>query len=100
VLQIRWLRVATWTLVAVLSGAVAVVVFQTCMRYRYEKIGGVLWRVDQISDQRCRVLRTRIDCSLPKSVSTSTSLSTSTSTSTTTSARHVLVLHGGRAGSQ
>lgn len=92
-LQSRWFRVATWAFVAVLSGAIAALVFQSFMRYRYEEIGGVLWRVDQVTDQRCRVLRKRSDCSLPKSNSTSTSLSSSVSTSTSTSVRHVVVIH-------
>jgi hypothetical protein len=49
------------------------------MRYRYERIGGILWRVDQITNQRCRVVGKIDDCTPLKSPSMSTSLSTSVS---------------------
>ena len=82
-LQNHWLRAAGWALVVALSIAVFAVVFQSSGRYRYEKLGGIMWRVDQISGQRCRVIHGNINCTPLKtgSMSTSTSLSTSTSVS-------------------
>lgn len=92
-LQNRRLRAATWSFVAVLAAGLFVIVFQTQIRYRYETIGGIRWRVDQITDQRCRVLETGVMCgpdlstsvsqspSKSKSKSKSVSISTSTSTS-------------------
>lgn len=84
-LQNRGLRAATWCLVAILAAGIFAVVFENGIRYRYEAIGGVLWRIDQITDQRCRVAAGGADCIFPSSASISKSRSTSTSTSTSTS---------------
>lgn len=81
-LQNRGLRAATWCLVAILAAGIFAVVFENGIRYRYEAIGGVLWRIDQITDQRCRVAVGGVDCILPPSNSISKSRSVSTSTST------------------
>jgi divalent metal cation (Fe/Co/Zn/Cd) transporter len=75
------MRALAWSLAAVFSLIVAIVIFQTGMRYRYERLGGILWRVDQITNQRCRVLGSAVDCAPLQSTSTSTSKSTSTSLS-------------------
>ena len=82
-LRSPWLRVATWSLVAVVAAGLFVVFFQAGMRYRYEELGGVLWRIDQLTNQRCRVIAAGSSCVvvLPKSTSVSKSISTSTSTS-------------------
>ena len=77
----HWLRAASWALVAVLVMTVVAAVFQYYVRYRYERLGGILWRVDQLTNQRCRVIGDNVDCNPPSSVSTSTSTSLSTSTS-------------------
>jgi hypothetical protein len=62
------------------------IVFQTGMRYRYEKIGGALWRIDQVTNQRCRIASKGAACAAPAS-STSISKSPSISISTSTSLR-------------
>jgi hypothetical protein len=80
-LQDYCLRGATWGLVVVFAALTVVVVFQSGMRYRYENLGGILWRVDQVTNQRCRVSSYGLVCSLPNSTSPSTSTSTSTSLS-------------------
>lgn len=76
-----WLRAAAWTLVVIFSSATFNVVFQSLMRYRYERIDGIVWRVDELTNQRCPVIRGRIYCSNSHSTSVSPSLSTSVSTS-------------------
>lgn len=88
-LRNRWLRVATWSVVAVVAAGVFMVFFETGMRYRYEELGGILWRVDQITNQRCRVIAQGAACVrwLPRSTSISRSISTSTSTSTSLTAK-------------
>jgi hypothetical protein len=80
-LQNRWLRAANLALIVVAAFAILTGVFQTFMRYRYETLGGTLWRVDQLTSERCRVGKSGVICAVPKSASTSTSMSTSTSTS-------------------
>jgi hypothetical protein len=54
--------------------------FQLFFRYTYFQNGGVLWRVDRLTQQMCRYNPGDGGCVVPKP-STSTSLSTSTSTS-------------------
>ncbi|HYL28267.1 MAG TPA: hypothetical protein VEW74_10575 [Candidatus Nitrosotalea sp.] len=80
-LQNHWLRAASWALAAVLFAAIFAGVFQVAVRYRYEKLDGVTWRVDQLTNQRCRVVGKAVDCGPPASASTSTSTSLSTSIS-------------------
>ncbi len=79
--------IAAWVLVAVISSVVALLVFQSFVRYRYERLGGVTWRIDQLTNQRCRMTPQGPDCAPDLSTSTSTSLSTSTSTSLTVATR-------------
>jgi len=64
------------------------VVFQLFFRYQYIETDGVLWRVDRITQQTCRITLGKADCASavadtkPKfSTSTSTSISLSTSVS-------------------
>lgn len=89
-LRNRGLRVGMWSFVSILAAAVIAISFQTGMRYRYEEIGGVMWRVDQITSQRCRVLPHGVLCGAPASTSISNSISTSTSTSMSVVVRRVV----------
>jgi len=58
-----------------------VMIFLRSGRYRYENLGGILWRVDTLSGERCRIIRDAAQCGPIKSKSTSTSVSLSTSVS-------------------
>ena len=87
--QSRQILSATIFLVAMIALGLFAAVFQIFVRYRYEQISGALWRVDEISGQRCIVAAPYKPCLPPKSPSqsTSTSASLSVSPSTSTSAR-------------
>lgn len=80
-LQNHWLRAASWALAALLFAVIFIGVFQVAVRYRYERLDGVTYRIDQLTNQRCRVVGNAVDCSPPVSISTSTSTSLSTSIS-------------------
>lgn len=70
-----------WIAAALL--AALAVVFQFFLRYEYVVRGPVLWRIDRVTREACRIVRTQVDCSddsHSSSPSTSTSVSTSTST--------------------
>ena len=70
-------------LVAVALFAMLLDVFQFFLRYEYIHKGSVLWRVDRLTRQVCRVATgARLDCSNRQSTSLSVSPSLSTSTST------------------
>jgi hypothetical protein len=69
------------------------VIFQLFFRYEYLENGGVLWRIDRVTQQMCQVRIGDAKCAADPpasftrnvSTSTSTSLSTSLSTSGSTS---------------
>ena len=64
--------------------AILLLVFQIFLRYEYIQRGPVLWRIDRVTREVCRINGADVDCSgKPHSFSTSVSTSTSTSTSTT-----------------
>jgi hypothetical protein len=84
----RWVSLGAGALLVAAAFVFLIVTFQTNGRYRYETIGGVQWRIDEITNRRCRVVGQSVDCSPPKSTSVSTSTSTSTSLSVTTVVRH------------
>lgn len=73
--------IATWILAAAVLITILAVAFQYGARFRYETIGGILWRVDEFTGQRCRVIGRSVNCAQPASVSTSTSTSLSVSPS-------------------
>ena len=75
-----------WVLYA-LGGFVAIaLIFQFFLRYQYLENGGVLWRVDRLTQQMCQVSIGTARCAaVVPSTSVTSSLSTSTSTSTSTS---------------
>jgi hypothetical protein len=67
--------------------ALAVQVFA---RYQYVVDNGVVWRIDRITQQACRVVQNRVNCAPPPhSTSSSTSISVSPSLSTSA---HLFVL--------
>lgn len=71
-------------LLAVAMLALLAAIFQVFLRYEYIPRGPVLWRIDRVTSQACRVDGARVDCvATPPSTSTSPSMSLSTSTSTT-----------------
>jgi len=62
--------------------AFCALVIQLFARYQYVVDNGVVWRVDRITQQACRVAQARADCAAPlRSTSTSISVSPSVSTS-------------------
>lgn len=67
--------------------AVCALIFQIFARYEYVVDNGVVWRIDRITHQACRVVQARVDCAQPVH-STSTSISVSPSLSTSS---HLLV---------
>lgn len=65
---------------------------QIFARYQYVVDNGVVWRIDRITQQACRVIRNRVNCAAPVhsgSISTSSSISVSPSMSTSS---HLFVL--------
>ena len=84
----RSFTIAAWVLAAIGLVAILVVAFQNGARFRYETIGGIRWRVDEFTGQRCRVVGKAVECAPPASVSTSTSTSVSVSTSTSVKISH------------
>lgn len=79
------LRLALYAIAVLALLAAIVLVF---LRYQYVERQGVVWRVDRITHQRCRLVNGHADClARTPSSSLSTSVSTSTSTSTRTSTR-------------
>ena len=70
-------------LCAIAALAILAAVFQFFLRYQYIEQRGVVWRIDRVTHQKCRLVNGRANCSAkPPSSSVSTSLSTSTSVST------------------
>lgn len=68
--------------------AFCALVIQIFARYQYVVDNGVVWRIDRITQQACRVAQNRVDCAAPlRSTSTSISVSPSVSTSS-----HLIVL--------
>ena len=86
----RFIPIAAWAITAIALVAILAVAFQYGVRYRYEQIGGMLWRVDQLTGQHCRVVRKGVDCGPLRSVSTSTSTSVSVSTSLSVKSSHAV----------
>lgn len=79
----RALDKASPALIAIALFAMLLAVFQFFLRYEYIHKGSVLWRVDRLTRQVCRVVAgARLDCSGRESTSLSVSPSLSTSTST------------------
>jgi hypothetical protein len=64
---------------AILFVALLAFLFQAFGRYQYRVDDGVVWRIDRITQQVCRVTHGVAYCSGSVSTSTSTSLSPSTS---------------------
>ena len=83
--------IAAWVLAAIGLLAILAAAFQYGARFRYETIGGIRWRVDEFTGQRCRVIGKFVNCAPPASASTSTSTSLSVSTSTSVKASHPTV---------
>ncbi len=76
-------------LIAIALLAMLLCVFQFFLRYEYIHKGSVLWRVDRLTRQVCRVVPgARLDCSGKQSTSLSVSPSLSVSTSTVLGAAH------------
>jgi len=78
-------RRTTW-IAFILGALVFVAILAACIqlfaRYQYVLDSGVVWRIDRITHQVCRVVNGNVDCTPPShSRSTSTSLSPSISTS-------------------
>jgi hypothetical protein len=70
-------------LVVIVLFAILLGVFQFFLRYEYVHTGSVLWRVDRLTRQVCRVAPgAHLDCSGKHSTSLSVSPSLSVSTST------------------
>lgn len=84
----RSVAVAAWFLAAIALAAILTAAFQYGARFRYETIGGIMWRVDEFTGQRCRVIGKSVNCTPPASVSTSTSTSLSVSPSTSVKTSH------------
>ena len=84
----RSFTIAARVLIGLALMAILAAAFQYGARFRYERIGGILWRIDEFTGQRCRVVGKAVDCAPLASVSTSTSTSTSVSTSTTVKHSH------------
>ena len=81
------MRSAILFFAAVVAICVLAFLFQTFMRYRYEQVGGALWRVDEFSGARCVVAAPYRPCLVPKSTSLSTSTSASLSLSPSVSVK-------------
>jgi hypothetical protein len=65
-------------------------IVQVFARYQYVVDNGVVWRIDRITQQACRVVQNRVNCAAPAhSTSSSTSISVSPSLSTSS---HLVVL--------
>ncbi|HEY6325814.1 MAG TPA: hypothetical protein VIW73_04770 [Candidatus Cybelea sp.] len=65
---------------------------QVFARYQYVVDNGVVWRIDRITQQTCRVVQNRVNCAAPvRSISTSSSSSISVSPSISTSS-HLFVI--------
>lgn len=75
------MRSAILFFAAVVAVCALTLLFQTFIRYRYEQVGGVLWRVDELGGARCVVGAPYTPCLAPKSTSLSTSTSASLSVS-------------------
>lgn len=70
--------------------AFCAIIIQVFARYQYVVDNGVVWRIDRITQQACRVVQNRVNCAAPvRSNSNSTSISVSPSVSTSS---HVFVL--------
>lgn len=54
-------------------------VFQFFGRYQYVVVGHIVWRIDRLTNESCRIVQQQC-APPPTSTSTSTSISTSTST--------------------
>jgi hypothetical protein len=67
---------------AAASLAILLVAFQLFFRYEYLSSGSMVYRIDRITHQVCRVVNGLIDCAPREKKSPSTSTSTSLSTST------------------
>jgi hypothetical protein len=80
--------ITTRALIALAFAAILAAAFLNGVRFRYESISGKLWRVDEFTGQRCRVLARGADCAPLTSLSTSTSVSVSVSTSTSVTLAH------------
>lgn len=65
-----------------------VLIIQVFARYQYVVDNGVVWRIDRITQQTCRMVQGRADCAVPAH-STSTSISVSPSLSTSS---HLIIL--------
>jgi hypothetical protein len=52
-------KAAWYALIAI---AVAVIVFELFFRYRYERAGDQLWRIDRVTEQACLVRVGNADC--------------------------------------
>ena len=62
--------------------AFCAIAIQVFARYQYVVDNGVVWRIDRITQQACRVVQGRVNCAAPvRSASTSISVSPSISTS-------------------
>src|SRR5579863_8841322 len=61
--------------------AFCALIVQIFARYQYVVDNGVVWRIDRITQQACRVVQSRVNCTAPVH-STSTSISVSPSLST------------------
>jgi hypothetical protein len=71
----KWVLTAVGVLVLL---AVFAADFQLFFRYQYVETGGVQWRLDRLTSEKCHLVDGSYDCSpLPPSTSTSTSTSTS-----------------------
>jgi len=71
----KWLLSAVGLLVLL---TILAVDFQVFFRYDYIEAGGVQWRIDRLTKEKCHVVNGNYDCSpLPPSTSTSTSTSIS-----------------------
>jgi hypothetical protein len=78
--RIAALRVGLCVIAAL---AILAAVFQFFLRYQYIEQRGVVWRIDRVTQQKCRLVNGHADCSAkPPSTSVSTSVSTSISVST------------------
>jgi hypothetical protein len=81
-------RSSRWNVksLAIVFGALGfLAVFAVCVqlfaRYQYVVENGVVWRIDRLTQQACRITYGRVNCAAPASRSTSTSTSLSTSPS-------------------
>src|SRR5579863_4443368 len=61
--------------------AFCALIIQVFARYQYVVDNGVVWRIDRLTQQTCRVVQSRASCAAPVH-STSTSISVSPSLST------------------